>query len=70
MHEPTFASLEFVHKKRVTRRERFLLRINGLLPWAELEAVVEPHYPKPGRGRRPYRLAVMLRGHVVPNGPD
>ena len=65
MHEPTFASLEFAHKKRVTRRERFLQRIDGLLPWAELEAVVEPPYPRPGHGRHPDRLTVMLRVHVL-----
>ncbi len=63
--EPTFASLEFEQKKRRTRRERFLSRLDGLLPWAALEAVIELHYPKPGRGRRPYPLAVMLRVHVV-----
>lgn len=65
MHEPTFASLEFAQKKRLTRRERFLQRIEGLLPWAELEATIAPHYPRPGRGRRPYPLAVILRAHVV-----
>ena len=65
MQEPTFASLEFTRKKRKTRRERFLERIDTLVPWAALEARIEPAYPKPGRGRRPYRLAVMLRIHCV-----
>ena len=65
MQEPTFGSLEFAHKKRKTRRERFLERLESLVPWAALEARVEPVYPKPGRGRRPYRLAVMLRVHCV-----
>ena len=63
--EPTFASLEFAHKKRKTRRERFLERIEALLTWPTLEARVEPVHPKPGRGRRPYPLAVMLRAHCV-----
>ena len=65
MQEPTFGSLEFAHKKRKTRRERFLERLESLAPWAALEARVEPVYPKPGRGRRPYPLAVMLRVHCV-----
>ncbi len=65
MQEPTFASLEFEQKKRKTRRERFLERLDGLVPWSALEARVEPVYPKPGRGRRPYPLAVMLRIHCV-----
>ena len=65
MHQPTFASVEFEQKKRKTRRELFLERIDGLVPWDELEARIEPHYPKAGRGRRPYPLAVMLRSHCV-----
>ena len=65
MLEPTFGSLEFAHKKRKTRRERFLERIDALVPWSALEACVVPVYPKPGRGRRPYPLAVMLRIHCV-----
>ena len=28
-------------------------------------ALVEPFYPKPGRGRRPYPLRTMLRVHCV-----
>ena len=35
----------------------------AVVPWAVLEAVIEPHYPKvgPQGGRRPFPLAVMLR---------
>ncbi len=65
MLEPTFGSLEFAHKKRKTRRERFMERLDGLVPWAALAARIEPVYPKPGHGRRPYPLAVMLRIHCV-----
>ena len=35
------------------------------MPWARLEAVIEPFYPKPGNGRRPYPLATMLRIHCL-----
>ena len=65
MHQPTFASVEFEQKKRKTRRELFLERLDALVPWEELEARIEPHYPRVGRGRRPYPLAVMLRSHCV-----
>ena len=65
MHQPTFASVEFEQKKRKTRRELFLERIDSLVPWDELEGRIEPHYPRAGRGRRPYPLAVMLRSHCV-----
>ena len=65
MLEPTVGSLEFAHKKRKTRRERFLERIDALVPWSALAARVEPVYPRPGRGRRPYPLVLMLRIHCV-----
>ena len=45
MQEPTFASLEFAHKKRKARRQRFLERSDALALWAALEARVEPVYP-------------------------
>ena len=63
--QPTFADLEFENKKRKTRREKFLERMDGLIPWGQLEERVRPYYPKAGGGRRPYPLSVMLRIHCV-----
>ena len=65
MRQASFAEREHDVKKRTTRRERFLSKMDGLIPWAELEARIEPFYPQAGRGRRPYPLAVMLRVHCV-----
>ena len=65
MEQPTFADLEFQHKKRKTRREVFLERMDGLIPWQRLEERIRPYYPQAGRGRRPYDLSVILRVHVV-----
>ena len=65
MDQPTFADLEYQGKKRRTRRELFLERMDGLIPWRSLEERIRPVYPKPGKGRRPYPLAVMLRVHCV-----
>ena len=65
MDEPTFADLEYQGKKRRTRRELFLQRMDGLIPWQRLEERIRPAYPKPGKGRRPYPLPVMLRVHCV-----
>ena len=41
----------------------FLAEMATVVPWAALEGVIEPHYPKTGPqgGRRPFPLAVMLR---------
>ena len=50
--QSTFAELEHGAKKRKTRREKFLERMNGLVPWKGLEEAIRPHCPKAGRGRR------------------
>ena len=33
MDQPTFSDLEYQGKKRKTRRELFLERMDGLIPW-------------------------------------
>ena len=65
MDQPTFSELEFQGKKRKTRRELFLERMDGLIPWQRLEERIRPVYPKAGKGRQPYPLTVMLRIHCV-----
>ena len=58
-------ALDYQSKKRKTRREVFLERMDGLVPWERLEQRIRPVYPKAGKGRRPYALPVMLRIHCV-----
>ena len=65
MHQLTFSEAEYTHKKRKTRREKFLEQIDELIPWKELERKIGRYYPKPGKGRRPYPLSVMLRVHCM-----
>lgn len=57
----TFASVAWSQKGKVTRRERFLAEMDAVIPWATLIALIEPHYPKAGRGRQPLGLEKMLR---------
>jgi transposase, IS5 family len=59
----SFGSLDFAAKKKRTKREVFLADMARIVPWAKLEAVIEPHYPRlgPQGGRRPFPLRVMLR---------
>ena len=63
MDQLSFASLDFAAKKKRTKRDVFLAEMATVVPWAALEGVLEPHYPKTGPqgGRRPFPLAVMLR---------
>ncbi len=65
MSQLTFAEAEYEHKKRKTRREVFLERMETLLPWAKLERKLAKHYPKGKNGRPPYPLPVMLRVHCM-----
>ena len=47
-HQLTFADSEFSTKRRHTRKEIFLSRMDALLPWAMLLALIEPvlHIPE------------------------
>ena len=63
--QPTFADLDYQGKKRKTRREEFLERMDSLIPWQRLEERIRPHYFQGQRGRRPYSISVMLRVHIV-----
>jgi transposase, IS5 family len=61
----SFAQSEYAMKKKVTRRERFLDEMEQVVPWERLVAVIEPHYPKGERGRRPVGVERMLRMYFL-----
>jgi IS5 family transposase len=67
MTQLTFGDLEYAGKRKRTGREIFLGEMAQVVPWQELLAVIEPHYPRAGRGRRPYPLMSMLRIHLMQN---
>ena len=51
----------FEQYTRKTRRAVFLEEMEQVVPWRELCALVAPHYPQPGKGRRPVGVERMLR---------
>lgn len=55
----------FEQYRRPTRRDVFLATMEEIVPWQQLCAVIEPHYPKPGNGRPPVGLQRMLRMYFV-----
>lgn len=55
---------EFERHRKPTRRGAFLAEMQVLVPWSQLAALMEPHYPKAGNGRLPIRLERMLRIHL------
>src|SRR5271157_4175674 len=66
MRQETLASQEGSKKfARKSKREVFLDRMELVLPWGELLALVEPHHPQAGSGQRPVSLSILLRTYFV-----
>ena len=62
----SFAETEYGKKKKLTRREIFLTKMEQVVPWSRLMEIIEPYYPKSGkRGRPPIGLERMLRMYFV-----
>jgi hypothetical protein len=59
-HQLALADSMFSSKCRQTHEEIFLSRMDVLLPWSMLLALIEPIYPKAGNGRQPYPLQTMF----------
>ena len=45
MHQSGFADLAYTHKKKTTRKERFLAEMAQLLPWPALLKPIVKRYP-------------------------
>ena len=52
MKQMSFADAEYAGKRKQTRRERFLIEMDQVVPSKGLIALIEPHYPR-GEGGRP-----------------
>lgn len=48
-----------------TRKAVFLEEMDKVVPWSRLEGLIEPVYPKKGKGRPPMPLGAMLRIHFM-----
>ena len=55
----------FERYTKKTRREVFLEEMEQVVPWRELCALIEPHYPKAGNGRPPVGVERMLRMYFL-----
>lgn len=55
----------FERYAKKTRRAEFLEQMELVVPWGELVALVEPHYPQAGNGRRPVGVERMLRMYFL-----
>jgi len=50
---------------RKSQREIFLDRVEPVVPWKELLALLEPHYPEADSSQTPAELSIMLRTYFV-----
>ena len=49
MKQSSFSDLAYEHKKKTTRKERFLKEMDAILPWDKLLKPILRKYPKPGQ---------------------
>jgi IS5 family transposase len=61
MRQLTCSTTGFERYGKTTRRAAFLAEMEQVVPWADMCALIEPFYPKPGNGRPSYGLERMLR---------
>ena len=61
----SFTEMEYRFRRITTRREAFLTEMDRLVPWAECVALIEPVYPKNGKGRQPIGIETMLRMYLL-----
>ena len=65
MKQMSLAQGGFEKYAKKSRRAEFLAQMDRVVPWKELCELIEPHYPKTGRGRPPVGLERMLRLHFL-----
>lgn len=65
MKQMTLAATGFERYGKTTRRAVFLAEMERVVPWPALCALIEPVYPKPGKGRPPVGVERMLRIHFL-----
>ena len=56
-----FTDMEYSNRRKVTKREAFLNKMDAVLPWKQWVELVQPYYPTGKRGRPPREIEVMLR---------
>lgn len=62
MRQQTLAAQTgFERYGRKSKREE----MERVVPWAELQGLIEPHYPKGENGRPPVGLSIMLRVYFL-----
>lgn len=65
MKQETFTDLEYRCRKKKTKREEFLEKMDAMIPWEEWVGIIAPYYPEGKRGRPPMGIEKMLRMYLL-----
>ena len=61
----TMTDIEYSNRKRTTKKEDFLNKMNGIIPWTEQVELIRPYYPSGKRGRPVRGIETMLRMYLL-----
>lgn len=57
----SFTDVEYGNRRKITKREDFLNKMESVVPWSKWVEIIRPIYPDGKRGRRPQSIEKMLR---------
>jgi len=63
--QPSFTDIEYGNRRRVSRRERFLVTMDVTIPWQVWVGLIEPFYYSGKKGRKPKPVETMLRMYLL-----
>lgn len=61
----SFTDIEYGARRKKTKRDKFLKRMNDIIPWDELTEIVRENYYKGRRGRKPQNIERMIRMYLL-----
>lgn len=59
------SDIEYGARRKKTKRDKFLKRMNDIVPWDELVEIVKENYYKGRRGRKPQNIERMIRMYLL-----
>ena len=67
MNQQTFSDIEYMSRKKKTKREEFLDTMDKMIPWEQWIDLIKPYYPSGKRGRPTRGIELMLRMYLMQN---
>ena len=64
-YQSTFSDVEYLNRKRISKREEFLDSMNEIVPWDRWIGLIKPFYPNGKRGRPTRGIETMLRMYLL-----